>query len=185
MGCHRCGNCTCGTLHQYFELYLPQKRKQKQKQKQCCILQACQVTFSSVTGYRLIPGWEQLRCLDQRLQGKASTVPRRATWSTRASNVAHLSRVSVTKEDSPGVEAAREKQVDMLKTLMSDILRSVCTLLKQQLAGWVAVFIPARLWQSPGERRRDPASTASPSLASSYRWLRLSRWQPTSAQVQP
>ena len=53
------------------------------------------------------------------------------------------------------MEAAREKQVDMLKTLMSDILRSVCTLLKQQLAGWVAVFIPARLWQSPGERRRD------------------------------
>ena len=84
------------------------------------------------------------------------------------------------------MEATREecKQADELKTLRSDVMRCMCNLLRQQPAAWAAGFTAARFWQSPGEQRRDSASTAL-RMAPSCRWLCLSRRQPCNDVVQP
>ena len=120
------------------------------------------------------PGCEQLLSIEQRLQDTALS-PQEIDLVRQHRMMAllqHQLDVSVLKGDGSDVEAAREKckQVEKLKTLRSDILQCISAMLAQQRAGGAAGFNTPRRWQSPGERRRDPASTAL-LLAPSCRWL--------------
>ena len=98
-------------------------------------------------------GCEQLLSIGKHLQ-ESELSPQEIDLVRQHRMVNYLYRLNAPEEDESSVEAALEKckQVDKLKTLRSDILQSISTMLAQQRRRGATGFTPWWLRQPPGEQ---------------------------------